>query len=64
MGFSEEPRYRRFEGTCRKCGKKFTYHNSVEMHKRFQECRECEEARIVETLTGEKTFDSVVKGWG
>jgi len=64
MGNPEEPAYREFKGLCRKCGKVYIYHNSVKMHPDYHECRECEEVKIVETLTGQKAFRGEVKGWG
>jgi hypothetical protein len=43
MGMREEPEYRQFDGTCRKCGQPFTYYNSVQLHPERQVCRNCEE---------------------
>ena len=64
MGNPQELTYQQFEGVCRKCGKEFTYHNSVRRHPNYLECPECEEVTIVETLTGQKSFSGAVKGWG
>ncbi len=44
MGYSEEPGYRQFKGTCRECGKDITYYNSVKRHPDKDVCQECEEA--------------------
>lgn len=46
MGNHEEPAYKRFEGTCRTCGKTFIYHNSVKRHPDHQECPQCEAEKI------------------
>ena len=64
MGNPEEPAYRAFEGTCRECGKKHTYYNSVRRHPDYHICRECEDVQIIETLTGEKVSIGVIKGSG
>ena len=60
----EEPAYRQFEGECRKCGKEVIYYNSVKRHPNYIECDDCEKAHILETLTGQKAFDGVVRGQG
>jgi len=64
MGNSEEPQYQRFDGICRRCGEGYHYCNSVKRHRDFEICDDCEREKIAEVLTGEKTFDAVVKGWG
>ena len=64
MGYPEEPEYREFKGICRKCGKEYTYHNSVRIHPGYQECWECEDAKIAETLTVQKAFGDAIQGWG
>jgi len=43
MSNPEEPGYQQFEGVCRTCARKFTYHNSVKRH--TEVCQECEEAK-------------------
>jgi len=53
----EEPEYRQFEGKCRKCGETVIYYNSVKRHQVI--CDDCENANILETLTGQKAFDGV-----
>ncbi len=44
MGNPQEQAYRAFKGTCRKCGKEFTYYNSCHIHADNVVCRECENA--------------------
>ena len=64
MGYPEETAYMEFEGVCRTCGETFTYHNSVRRHPELTECIQCEAAKIAELLTGRKSFEGAVKGWG
>jgi len=58
----EEPEYRVFDYVCEKCGAKFSQASSVRLHPDYQDCPGC--AKIVATLTGQKPFSGVVKGWG
>lgn len=62
MSNPEEPAYQQFEGECRECGRDYHYYNSVKRHHDI--CDDCEKAKIVRTLTGQKTFGGVVKGQG
>ena len=64
MGYPEEPRYQKFTGTCRVCGKRHDYWNSVQRHPDHDICDDCERAKILETLTGQKSLDGAVKGQG